>query len=192
MALYQDIASFLSESPEWVECWLNASVKKTQSQKNRLSFDFPDFAVSFFETLHIEHFDKSLKLNRDWYNECMRELEKRRKYYIKKYWDTIEEYKVASKALDDYWKSDNKTLSEYARCSNNYKQLVDKKTEDFKAWVDVDQAILRCGFHDLIGHTNPKYYINMYEWGMDPYEIPSPGNDPEGILDYWGDEDPDI
>jgi len=29
---------------------------------------------------------------------------------------------------------------------------------------------------------------------LDPYEIPSPGNDPEGLLqsDYWGDEDPDI
>jgi len=33
----------------------------------------------------------------------------------------------------------------------------------------------------------------MHEWMLDPYEIPSPGNDPEGLLqsDYWGDEDPD-
>ena len=31
----------------------------------------------------------------------------------------------------------------------------------------------------------------MGDWGLDPYEIPSLGNDLEGILDYWGDEDPD-
>jgi hypothetical protein len=50
---------------------------------------------------------------------------------------------------------------------------------------------LRCGFLDLIDHEDPAYYIKMYNWGLDPYEIPTPGNDPEGILDYWGDEDPD-
>ena len=33
----------------------------------------------------------------------------------------------------------------------------------------------------------------MHEWMLDHYEIPTPGNDPEGLLqsDYWGDEDPD-
>ena len=31
----------------------------------------------------------------------------------------------------------------------------------------------------------------MCDQNLNPYEIPTPDNDPEGILDYWGDEDPD-
>ena len=31
----------------------------------------------------------------------------------------------------------------------------------------------------------------MCDWQLDPYEIPTSGNDLKGILDYWGDEDPD-
>jgi len=185
MALFQDIANFLSESPEWVERWLDIPVGKP-------SLNFPDFVVSFFKILPIDHFDKSLKLNRDWYKECRRELEDRRNLCIKKYWDTVEEYKEASKDLDEYWKNNPlMTGSRHTQLYKKYWELVDKKTEVFKAWVDVDQAIIRCGFPELIDHIDPNYYINMYEWGMDPYEIPSPGNDPEGILGYWGDEDPD-
>ena len=185
--LFQNIASFLSESPEWVEGWLNAPVKK------KPSIDIPDFVVSLFDILPIENFDVSLKLNRDWYKECRRELAKRRNLCIKRYWDTIEDYKEASKALDKCWKDGISSLSDphFIQCHNNYFELSDRKEGDFRAWADVDRAILHCGFLDLIDHIDPAYYIQMCDWGMDPYEIPFPGNDPEGILDYWGDEDPD-
>ena len=187
MSLFENLADFLATSPEWVESWLNAPVKKMRSQA---SLDLPDFVVSFFKILHIEHFGKSLKLNRDWYKECKRELEERCNHCIRKYWDSVEEYKEASKAYDKCWEN-RSPATERDQCYKKYCELADKKTEDFKAWVDVDRACLRCGFPDLIDHTDPNYYINMCGWGLDPYEIPSPGNDPEGILDYWGDEDPD-
>ena len=78
-----------------------------------------------------------------------------------------------------------------SQCHNRYCELITKKENDFIAWADVDRAILRCGFLDLIDHKDPAHYIQMCDWQLDPYEIPTPGNDPEGILDYWGDEDSD-
>ena len=185
--LFQDIASFLSESPEWVETWVSTPVKK------KPSIDFPDFVVSLFDILPIEHFDRSLKLNRSWYKECRRELENRRNFWVKRYWETVEDYKEARKALDKCWTDDIISYSEprYIQRSNRYYELFAKKEADFRAWADVDRAILRCGFLDLIDHGDPAFYIKMCDWGLDPYEIPTPGNDPEGILDYWDDEDPD-
>src|SRR5438132_13831904 len=89
-----NIATFLAKSPEWVENWMNAPVKK-MSVRFKPNIDFPDFAVSFLNNLPIDHFNPSLKLNRNWYRECKRELENRRKACIKKYWATVEEYKEA-------------------------------------------------------------------------------------------------
>ena len=184
--LFENLANFLATSPEFIENWVSMPVKK------KPSIDLPEFAISFFKILPIDHFDRSLKLNRDWYKECRRELEVRRNVCIKRYWDTVEEVKKASKDLDDCWKNEEMvTGSRHNELYNNYCQLADKKYEVVGAWVDVDQAILHCGFPELIDHKDPKYYITMHTWGLDPYEIPSPGNDPEGILDYWGDEDPD-
>ena len=94
-----NIATFLAESPEWVESWMNTPVKK-MSIRFKPNLDFPDFAISFFNNLPIEQFNKSLKLNRDWYRECRRELENRRNACIEKYWATVEEYKEANLALD--------------------------------------------------------------------------------------------
>ena len=78
-----------------------------------------------------------------------------------------------------------------SQCHNRYDELSARKENDFIAWTDVDQTILRCDFLDLIDHKDPAYYIQMCDWNLDFYEIPTPGNDPEGILDYWDDEDPD-
>src|SRR5436305_14573083 len=102
-ALIDNIAVFLAESPEWVENWMNAPVKKT-SVRFKPSLDFPDFAVSFFNNLPIDHFNKSLKLNQTWYRECKRELENRQNACIKKYWATVEEYKEVRTAKwhDDF------------------------------------------------------------------------------------------
>ena len=157
--LFQNIASFLSESPEWVEGWLNAPVTK------KPSIDIPDFVVSLFDILPIENFDVSLKLNRDWYKECRRELAKRRNLCIKRYWDTVEDYKEASKALDKYWKDG--FVSSLDPHYDNYFELSARKEDDFRAWADVDRAIIRCGFLDLIDHIDPAYYIQMCDWGMD-------------------------
>src|SRR5581483_12525461 len=105
-ALIDNIAVFLAESPEWVENWINTPVKK-MSIRFKPSLDFPDFAVSFFNNLPIDHFNKSLKLiNRTWYRECKRELENRRNACIKKYWAIVDSYKEArtahEKLLDDF------------------------------------------------------------------------------------------
>ena len=185
--MYKDIAQFLSTDLEWVESWLNVSVKK------KPNIDIPEFVISLFDILPIEHFNKSLKLNRNWYKECRRELEERRNLCIKKYWNTIEDFKKVRKDLHKFWKDNIYSGPSYTQGSNKFDELVNKKTEDFRAWVNVDQAIVRCGFPDLIDHKEPRYYIQMHEWMLDPYEIPTPGNDPEGLLqsDYWGDEDPD-
>ena len=97
-----NIAIFLIESPEWVENWMNAPVKK-MSVQFKPSLDFPDFTVSFLNNLPIDHFNKSLKLNRAWYRECRRELENRRNACIEKYWATVEEYKEAKIAHEKWW-----------------------------------------------------------------------------------------
>ena len=77
--MYKDIANFLSESPEWVENWISILVKK------KLSIDFPDFAVSLFNILPIEHFNRSLKLNQSWYKKYRRELANRQNFWMKRY-----------------------------------------------------------------------------------------------------------
>ena len=120
-------------------------------------------------------------------------MEERRNLRIKKYWDTVEDFKEVRKDLHKFWKDNIYLDPRYTQCSNKFDELVNKKTDDFGAWVDVDRAILHCGFPDLIDHKEPKYYIQMHQWMMDPYDIPNPENDPEGLfqLDYWGDEDPD-
>ena len=55
--MYKDIAQFLSTDLEWVESWLNVSVKK------KPNIDIPEFVISLFDILPIEYFNKSLKLN---------------------------------------------------------------------------------------------------------------------------------
>src|SRR5581483_2234536 len=94
-----NIATFFAETPEWVENWMNTLVpKKMTSGNTQPNLDFLEFVVSFFNNLPIDHFDKSLKLNQDWYKECRRELANRRKACIKKYWETVEEYKEPKRA----------------------------------------------------------------------------------------------
>ena len=96
--MYKDIAQFLSTDLEWVESWLNVSVKK------KPNIDISEFVISLFDILPIEHFNKSLKLNRNWYKECRRELKERRNLSRKKYWDTVEDFKEVRKDLHQFWK----------------------------------------------------------------------------------------
>lgn len=180
--MYTTIASFLDMTPRQVKSWLDAPVKR------KPSIDFPDLIVSFFTNLPIESFDKYLKLNRTWYRVCKSELGIRRDLCIAQYWKTVEEYKKAYKALENCWRSG--TISAVPDdCSKKVDEMNSKKMEDFRAWVQVDKAILRCGFPDLIDHKKPEYYIEMYNWGFDPYEIPSRDNDPENILGYYGQDE---
>src|SRR5581483_10552326 len=122
-----NIAIFLIESPEWVENWMNAPVKK-MSVQFKPSLDFPDFTVSFLNNLPIDHFNKSLKLNRAWYRECKRELDNRRKACIKKYDTTVEKYIEAKLDLDICW--ENRASKEYfQQCLAKYYKLTDKKLD---------------------------------------------------------------
>lgn len=180
--MYTTIANFLGMTPEQVKSWLDMSVMRHKT----LSLDFPEFTVSFITNLPIERFDKYLKLNRAWYKECKRELEVRRQSCITQYWETVEEHKKAHEALDDCWKNGTMSVlnNHYQQCYDLSTKTFNKKTEDFGAWVQVDKAILRCDFPDLIDHADPRYYIEMYGFGFDPYEIPTPDNDPENILGY--------
>jgi hypothetical protein len=179
--LIDNIATFLAESPEWVENWINTPVKNMSISQSQPNIDFPDFAVSFFNNLPLEYFDTSHKLNRNWYRECRRELDRRRKACIKKYWATVEEYKEAGLALDNCW--ENGGSKEYLhQCECNNYELHDRKYEEFEDWVAVEQACLNCGFPDLIDHANPKYYIKMYGDGFDPYEIPTQ----DELEEEWG------
>jgi hypothetical protein len=181
------IAIFLAESPEWVENWMNTPVKKM----SRPNIDFPDFVVSFFNNLPLEYFDTSYKLNRNWYKECRRELDRRRKACIKKYWATVEEYKEAKTAFDkvqDEWEKCfdlgilNTPTSNMNEIADRFCESSDNKISTFEDWADVDRAIIRCGFPDLIDHANPEYYINMDIDELDPYEIPTQ----EELEEEWG------
>ena len=126
--LFQDIVSFLFQSPEWIKGWPNTLVKK------KPSIDISDFVISFFNTLSLENFDTSLKLNRNWYKECKRELQVRRNICIKRYWNTIEKYKEAKKALDNCWeKGILSPDSQIIQCNHKYVGLANKKAEDFRA-----------------------------------------------------------
>ena len=180
-ALIDNIAAFLAESPEWVESWMNAPVKK-MSIRLKPSLDFPDFAVSFFNNLPIEQFNKSLKLiNRAWYRECRRELKIRRDACIEKYWAIVDSYKEArtahKKLLDDLVNPigilDDTFIPSLNEIENRWHELGEKKESAFEDWVDVDIACLNCGFPDLIDHKDPKYYIKMYDDDLEPYEIPT-------------------
>ena len=166
-----NIAIFTNSPVRWVDNWFNTPVKKISFPADQL-LNLPEFVVSFFNNLPIEHFDKFLKLNRDWYKECKRELANRRKSCIKKYWDTIEKYKKANKVYNNRWESEI-TNDQFLQCLSEYNRLYEKKHKDFKAWVEVDKACLRCGFPELIDHKDSKYYIEMFNWDIDPYEIPS-------------------
>src|SRR5919205_2665159 len=64
----------------------------------------PVFALIFFNNLHIEQFVSALKINRDWYRECRRELEERHKIHTKNYQDLVEKIKENRKAQDEFWK----------------------------------------------------------------------------------------
>ena len=55
-----NIATFLAESPEWVENWMNTPVKKSIC-RFKPNIDFPDFAISFFNNLPIEQFNTQIK-----------------------------------------------------------------------------------------------------------------------------------
>ena len=172
----QDIASFLSESPEWVNRWLNLEedLEERCTPVKKVSLDLPEFVVNFFSNLPIEKFNMSLKLvNRDWYKECKRELENRRNLYIGIYWEVVEDFIVARDALDNCWETGKYSESHYNKCNNDYDELYNERRDSFEDWVEVDQAILRCGFHDLIMHEDPYYYINMYHLDLDPYDIPN-------------------
>ena len=173
LALFENIANFLSESPEWVENWTAAPVKKV-IPKSEPSLDFADFAVSFFNNLPLDHFDKNLTLvNWNWHKECKRELEERRKFCIKKYWETVEEHREAKKALDNCWINGAIKLSRYCQIYDKFYEYKHKKDMDFLEWVNIDQICIGCGFPDLIDNENPKYYIQMYYDGLDPDSVPS-------------------
>ena len=195
-----NIAAFLAESPEWVENWMNAPVKKMSISQSQPSIDFPDFMVSFFNSLPIEQFNPSLKLNRNWYRECRWELEIRRKACIKKYWATVEEYKEARTSYDkvqDEWEEyfelgiPNTFPSNIDEIEERFDESFEKKKSAFEDWADVDKAIIRCGFPELIDHANPEYYINMIIDGLDPCGIPTQ----DELEDEWGllnDDEDDI
>ena len=167
--VFDSIAAFLTESPEWVRSWIGMS-----SGVAVQVLGLPEFIAYFFKGLPLEEFDNSFKFNHAWYNECKRELEKRRNRCIEKYWKTIEEYKEVCNTYDNCLDNFNTTPASYRlQYEAEYEKLINKREEDFEAWVEVDQAILQCGFTDLIDHENPKYYIEMIDNGLDPYAIPS-------------------
>src|SRR5690242_9076133 len=109
MAVMNDnIATFTNSPVKWVDNWFNIPVKKVSTQAAQAAqvlMNLPEFMEDFFINLPIDQFDKSLKLNRDWYKECKRELAIRRNICIKKYWETVEKYKEAKKTLDECWEN---------------------------------------------------------------------------------------
>ena len=101
----------------------------------------------------------------------------------------VKEYKEAVLAYEKWWDDfdecfelgiSNAHLPNIDEIINRWQELGDKKESAFNNWVVVDQACINCGFPDLIDHEDLKYYIQMYEWGYDSYEIPTPD-----AIDAW-------
>ena len=199
--LYQNIADYLFTTPEYIKEWVNTPVKYKLNPLN-----LSEFMMHFFRSLPIEDFNVSLKINRDWYKECLYELRRRHVVYKNKYWKIIEDLKKIGKEHKSW--EDDRTVSEVINSPlyKKYCELYDKKSEVFKDWVAVEQALLRSGFIDIssIEYENISYHVRMLNDGFDPYEIPEPGEleneywgdenseDSEFENDYWDDEDPDI
>jgi hypothetical protein len=188
--MYKDIADFLAVPSEWIESWASMPVKGKATNPLMI----PELVVYFFESLPIEQFNQSLKLNRLWYTECKCELEKRLQAYNKeKYWKTVADLNEARNDLNAWKRERNPTIGEEINSPlyKKYSGLLEKKYLIFTEWVAVGRALLRCGF---IETYSVKYHeiiedIQLLSYGLDPDEIPSHGSC--DILEYWGDEDPD-
>src|SRR5918911_4757318 len=141
-AMNDNIVVFTNSPVKWVDNWFNTPVKKISSQKVAAQvLNLPEFVVSFFNNLPIEYFNSSLKLNHDWYKECKRELANRRKSCVKKFWDSIKEYKEVKKVYNNHWKIEILTGDQFLQYLSEYNKLCDGKNKNFKAWVEVDKAI---------------------------------------------------
>lgn len=85
----------------------------------------------------------------------------------------MEEYIEANKALDNCWESEIFSMSQVQQYNSKVFELYGKKYKDFKAWVEVEKAILRCGFTDIVAKEAIEYNIRIFDCDGDPYEVPS-------------------
>lgn len=126
----------------------------------------PIFAKCFFNSLPIRYFNKNLKLNRDWYKECRRELEDRQKFYAKKYRDSQEEYEKSITIRERNYK--NRSSLPIHQLQQDVKrsyELYDINYKNGTMLYNINQACIRCGFFDLL--TEDSYFIRKKKQAME-------------------------
>ncbi len=130
-----------------------------------------DFAVNFFNSLPLEQFNNALKINRNWYKECARELRERQRIVTEKFQDLEREYELAREIYDKEFKKYSHMSISWRRI--NLKQFSDKRNEMHQqrskyycnVLVKVDKACIRCGFFDLIDKERLNRWKRIYNYG---------------------------
>jgi hypothetical protein len=145
----------------------------------------PDFLMHFFENLPLDEFKQQLKINKFWYSWCKGELEYRWNKRKNQYWEAVAEHKRISRKYDKLLdrKDCSWSILEKHPIYKKYSEIqeTNKKFCIFKQLVEVEKAIVRCGFSDLIIISEFNYHIKMLEDGFDPYEVDISDEDWDGI-----------
>ena len=191
MAMYKEIAQFLSATPEWIESWISIPVEA----KYILSPPkLPEMIAYTFQQLDLPNLIKCIAVNKTWRAEVNFELHRRQELLIKKYWNIVAEKKKIWKELNRaYDRFDNRAgyflTSEAKKLSDKFQNIAEEKRVAFADQVEVEKLIL---FHNFASEEEANQIlknIDLQSYGFDPYEVePESDADP---LDYWGDEDPD-
>ncbi|PKK59246.1 hypothetical protein RhiirC2_821398 [Rhizophagus irregularis] len=140
----------------------------------------PDIVAEMVRNLPIKEFRKHFKINRLWYNCCKAELWKWHKEAEQVYGRAADEDKKARKAYWQTFEGDRKNVNKaYEECEKAH----DKKYTSFKEMVDIEQAILRCGFvtkeSDLGEYIWMSFNIQLLKNGFTPDDIGYPSDDEE-------------
>lgn len=189
--MYKNIGKFISESPEWVENWVNTPVK-TKYKENPLRI--AEIIINVINCLPFDNYRKASELNSIWKSWVHYDLYQRQEKMVDKYWNIIAEYK---KVVNAYFKAKYGT-PEYESLSKKFDKLGKEKGKVFAEQVRVEQTILNCGFADDGEAEKILRHIDLFTNGYDPHEVGWTKTeetvyhwDDEFVNDYWGEEDPD-
>ena len=214
-ALFQNIAVFLKESPEWVESWFNTPVK-AKYQLNPLIL--PEILTIILNNLSLDEYKTVNKFwykviqalevtrakilqkfsltelqdfyyeNQVWRKQFGNELHRRHTKLIDIYWDIVSEYKQAWKELCDEYNRAG-ISPQYRLLSSKHDKTGKKKRDAFTDQLAMERCIMRYNFASIAEILLFSKNHDMLEDGFDPYEVDISD---EFTNDYWSEENLDI
>src|ERR1051325_11344690 len=108
--MYKNIANFLKESAEWIENWLNTSVK-TKYIQNPLMI--PEVIANVLNYLPLRCCKGVCKLWNREIDFALYDLHRKQESLVKKYWDLASECKKVSNELNAYYDKFGNANSSY-------------------------------------------------------------------------------